>query len=351
MEAHSPFFSSQIYPFFHQFLVNLGTTEKAGLNSQQILAEVFCLCRRAVTDPTPGENLTSRYIDELKQRCGNSRQAELILSLTWVVLMGQEHPSYPVSTFVQQLQPLIRHTYIFNKARQLAVNIRQHERHIQTDFLITPSNIPVMKVQIEGDPGTGNTYNETTWNIDKVETLAPNATTVISKHYHISGPITAAEEAALETATDEAAANRQQPAVTSSNVSRKKPKALVDIEVVREEILKWVSKVRPLLADAWKADFQSIWADILNMQEVKEKVYDPGKQKKTNFNQYLVGNILYYMFDQCGAWNEDDEYNASAVCVKLIGTTDHQLRKELSKEPSEEIKKHLYDYFTKKFQI
>lgn len=131
----------------------------------------------------------------------------------------------------------------------------------------------------------------------------------------------------------------------------KKAKELVDTEVVREEILTFVSKVRPLLDDAWKADYQKIWEDILNMREVKEKIYDPGKQKKTNFNQYLVGNILYFMFEDCGACCDDKEYNASEVCMKLIGTTEHQLRKELSKFPPEEIKNRLHDYFTTKLEF
>lgn len=351
MEALNPFSSSQIYPYLHQFLLDQKGSLPAGLNSQEVFAEVFRLCRQAATDQTPGENLASRYIDELRSRTGNSRYAELILCLAWVVLTVQEHPYYTVSTFAQRLQPLIRHASIYSKARQLAVTIRQHERHIQTDFLATPSDLPVMKVQIEGDPGTGNTFSETTYNIEKVETLAPNATTVVNKHYHISGPITPAEEAALEVATGDAEADGQQPVATASNASRRKPKALVDTEVVREEILTFVSKVRPLLDEAWKADYQNFWDDILNMQEVKEKIYDPGKQKHTNFNQYLVGNILYFMFEDCGACSDDKEYNASEVCMKLIGTTEHQLRKELSKFPPEEIKKRLHDYFTKKFQL
>jgi hypothetical protein len=206
-----------------------------------------------------------------------------------------------------------------------------------------------MKVQIDGDPGTGNTFKETTYNIQNVETLAPNATTVVNKHYHINGPISAAEEAALEAAGKRAETDGQEPAATAP--SRKKAKELVDTEVVREEILTFVSKVRPLLDDAWKADYPKIWEDILNMQEVKEKIYAPGKQKNTNFNQYLVGNILYFMFEDCGACSDDKEYNASEVCMKLIGTTEHQLRKELSKFPPEEIKNRLHDYFTKKFQL
>ena len=351
MEALNPLFSSQIYPYLHQFLLEIRGGQKAGLSSDGLFALVFNVCRRAATDPTPGENLASRYVEEIKQRCGSSREAELVLCLAWVVLMVQERPSYAAAAFTQQLQPLIRHASIYNKVRQLAVTIRKHERHIQTDFFVTPTVIPVMKVQIDGDSGTGNSFTENTYNIDKVETLAPNATTVVNKHYHISGPISAAEEAVLEAAANEAEADGPQPAATASNVSRRKAKTLVDTDVLREEILTWVSKVRPLLVDAWKAEYQNIWNDILNMQEVKEKVYDPGKQKNTNFNQYLVGNILYFMFEDCGAWSEDKEYNASEVCMKLIGTTEHQLRKELAKFPPEEIKNRLHDYFTKKFEI
>ena len=308
MEAINPLFSSKIYPYLHQFLLEIGSGQKAGLRSDNLFALAFNLCRRATTDPIPGENLASRYVEELKQRCGSSREAELVLCLAWVVLMVQERPSYAAVTFTQQLQPFIRHASIYSKARQLAVTIRQHERHIQTDFLVTPSDIPAMKVWIDGCSGRGNSYTENSYNIDKVEPFAPNA-------------------------------------------SRRKAKALVDTEVVREEILIWVSKVRPLLVDAWKAEYQNIWNDILNMQEVKEKVYNPGKQKNTNFNQYLVGNILYFMFEDCGAWSEDKDYNASEVCMKLIGTTEHQLRKELAKFPPEEIKNRLHDYFTKKFQL
>ena len=304
-----------------------------------------------MTDQTPGENLSKRYIDDLEQRSGNRRQTELALCLAWVVLTVQEHPSYTASRFTQCLQPLIKHSSFFSKARQLAVTIRHHERHIQTDFLTTNPTYPNMKVEIEGNPGTGNSYTDIHDN--HIETLAPNAQTVITKHYHISGPISAAEEAALDAAAERAEAasssTGSEPAATAP--CRKKAKELIDTEAIREEILTFVSKVRPLLDDAWKADFQSIWSDILNMQEVKEKIYDPGKQKNTNFNQYLVGNILYFMFEDCGACSDDKEYNASEVCMRLIGTTEHQLRKELSKFPPEEIKNRLHKYFTKKFEI
>ena len=351
MEAPNPLTSSQIYPYLHQFLLDFGGSSTAAPNSHEVFAEIFSLCLRTSSDTTPGENLTSRYIDELKLRTGNSRLAELILCLSWVVLTVQEHPSYTVKTFTQRLQPLIRHSAYYSKARQLAQTIRQRERHIQTEFLTHEEQYPDMKVQIDGDPRTGNTYNENTYNINKVETLAPNATTVVTKHYHFGDGVSSSKLQGVSDNELEALAETGEAEDLKPATSRKKAKEFVDTEVVREEILTWVSKVRPLLDDAWKTDFPKIWDDILNMQEVKDKIYDPGKQKYTNFNQYLVGNILYFMFEDCGAWNENDDYNASAVCIKLIGTTEHQLRKELAKYPPEDIKNRLYKYFTTKFQL
>ena len=365
MEVQNPLFSSQIYPYLHQFLLDQKGYLPQGLKSQEVLAEVFVLCRKAVTDLTPGEKLDSRYIEELLSRTGCSRYAELILCLGWVVLSVQEHPSYSISTFIRELQPLIRHASIFSKARQLAITIRQRERHIQTDFLISPNPLSYMKIEIEGNPGTGNSYTDIHDN--HIETLAPNAHTVIHKHYHFSGdtasskfldePSGRAERNVSSDMSDEAlealagdTANAPLSANTDLSTLNSKL-ANIDIEPIRQEILVFVSKVRPLLDDAWKADYQKIWEDILNMQEVKEKIYDPGKQKKTNFNQYLVGNILYFMFEDCGACSDDKEYNASEVCMKLIGTTEHQLRKELSKNPPDAIKDRLRDYFTKKFEI
>lgn len=351
MEAQNPLSSSQIYPYIHQFLLDLGASVPAGLNSQVLFSEVFSICRRAVTDQTPGENLSKRYIDDLEQRSGNRRQTELALCLAWVVLAIQEHPSYAAGTFTKKLQPLIKHSSFFSKARQLAVTIRHHERHIQTDFLTTNPAYPDMKVEIEGNPGQGNSYTDIHDN--HIETLAPNAQTVINKHYHFEGVPSSKLQGSSDEALEALAGDTENaPLATDS-----KPSSLnsilsnIDIEPIRQEILVFVSKVRPLLDDAWKADFQTIWNDILNMQEVKEKIYNPGKQKNTNFNQYLVGNILYFMFEDCGACSDDKEYNASEVCMRLIGTTEHQLRKELAKNPPEEIKNRLHKYFTTKFQL
>lgn len=345
MEVWNPIISTVLYPYLHRFLLKSRGGSSAVSNSNDVFTEVFNLCRRAASDPTPGENLKTRYIDELKMRIPSSREAELIICLSWVVLSVQEQPSYAISIFTSRLQPLIRHYSLYNQARQLAITIRKNERHLKTDFFVTQTPHPNMKIEIEGNPGSGNTF------IEHVENLNPAATTVITKHYHFGDGVSRSKlqessDEELEALAEGTSTIEPESSTPKASQRRKKAKQLVDTEVVREEILTWVSKVRPLLDDAWKAKFPKIWEDILEMQEVKDKVYDWGHQKKTNFNQYLLGNILYFIFEDCGAWSEDKEYNASEVCRYLIGTTEHQLRKELGQYPPEDVKKRLHNYFT-----
>ena len=52
----------------------------------------------------------------------------------------------------------------------------------------------------------------------------------------------------------------------------------INPDVVRPEIIKYVSRVLPLLHDAPKGYFIKMWNDILDLPAVKDKVYNPGQQ-------------------------------------------------------------------------
>ena len=326
VEVVNPLASSPIYPYIHQFILDLNGNRSETYNSRDVFAEVFSLCRRVATDSALGENVLSQYVYELRNRIGNKRQVELILCLTWVVLTVQEHPSYTVSAFTRQIKAHIRYCSLFAKAFQLAVTVRQHERHIKTDFLVTENSKVNMKIEIKGNPGTGNTF------IENVENLNPNATTVITKHYHISSPISSTAEATIDALAEQ------------HDEQKKKKEVTVDTTPIKNEILTWVSKIRPFLCDDWKANYMKMWDEILELQEVKENLYKPGKQQGTNFNRYLVCNIIYYL-DSCGAYSED--YNASAMTKALVNDKESSLRKQLGKAPSDEIVKRLRKYFLK----
>ena len=82
-----------------------------------------------------------------------------------------------------------------------------------------------------------------------------------------------------------------------------------------------------------------LWNAILDIPEVEEQVYKPGKQQNTEFNRNLVGNIIYYL-----ATRKEDkkrvfkELNATLYAEKLEANPEHSVRLAMGKLPSDEIK-------------
>lgn len=166
-----------------------------------------------------------------------------------------------------------------------------------------------MNIKIEGNPGTGNTFQEI--NIGTVQNFNPNATTVINYN----------------------------------NSSTREKKVLQedggDITPVRSEILNYVSCIRPYLADEWKSRYMKLWEGILDLDIIASQVYKRGKQQGTNFNRNLVGNIIHYL-DSKNFYK--GAYNANEMTRAMEGDADHPVRGALLKEPDSEIRKALDKY-------
>lgn len=162
-----------------------------------------------------------------------------------------------------------------------------------------------MKIEITGDPGTGNTFQE--YNIQHVDNFNPKATTVVNNYYD---------------------GNKQAAQVATNKVTDKK-----DTEPVRTEILDYVRKIKPCLADDWKNKYDKLWNDILSLSAVVNDVYKPGKQQNTNFNRNLVAHLIYYI----GQQGVVPDYHASHLAVLLEGDRDHPVRSALGKAPGDEI--------------
>ena len=110
-------------------------------------------------------------------------------------------------------------------------------------------------------------------------------------------------------------------------------------KIVRPEILKYVSRVLPLLHDQAKGYFMRLWDDILSLPEVESKVYDPGNQKGTFFNRDLVANILYHLrVHKIYKVVYRDDYNGAAICEALEGDRDHSVKHALREEPPQNIR-------------
>lgn len=180
-----------------------------------------------------------------------------------------------------------------------------------------------MKLEKDFNPGQNNTYNEYNINIGTVQNFNPNATTVYNTYYGTS-PM-----------QPENAEGESKPAGNLFD-RLKEPEENTDITHIRTEILNYVSRVRFFLDDKWKQGYERLWKEILDMQEVEEKIYHIGKQQGTNFNRDLVGNIIYHLSGK-GIFKQP--YNAAEFKRHLEpdAEDDHSIRKALRKEPDEMI--------------
>lgn len=168
-----------------------------------------------------------------------------------------------------------------------------------------------MDINIKGNPGTGNTFQEI--HIGTVQNYVPNATTVINNNY----------------------GDKQKPAASVDNAMEEAEK-----EQRKAEIMDYVVHLKPFVSKEWKNRYETLWHSILAIPEVEAIVYDPGKQKNTTFNRNLIANIIYIMCKERILTTD----NAATLAQALEGDKDHSVRAQLHTEPDEKILvKHVKD--------
>ena len=161
-----------------------------------------------------------------------------------------------------------------------------------------------MDINIKGNPGTGNTFQEV--HIGTVQNYNPNATTVINYNY---GDKPKAMSSPDNNMTDD------------------------EREHLKSEIMTYLSRIKQYVANEWRNRYETTWRSVLDIPEVKSIVFSPGKQKDTLFNRNLVANIIYIM---CNAGFYTDT-NATTLTIALEGNNEHSVRGQLAKEPADEL--------------
>ena len=163
-----------------------------------------------------------------------------------------------------------------------------------------------MDIKIEGNPGTGNTFQEI--KIGKVENYNPAATMVINHYY-------------------------------DSHVKpQDESKASVNKEYVRQEILQYVEKTRQYVAFAWQNQYMALWVDILELPEVQAVVYTPGQKSDKCFNHKEVAHILCYLGKYAnGGIGIFRTFVASHIAACFGDGKANTIRPELGFRPSKEI--------------
>lgn len=164
-----------------------------------------------------------------------------------------------------------------------------------------------MEIKIEGNPGTGNTFQEV--KIGTVQNYNPNATTVINNNYG------------------------------SYPKSKENPLGETDHSAIRQEIINYVSKTLKLVEKKWQDGYMDLWNDILDLDVVAAEVYDRGRQHDTTFNRNFVANIIHFLGNFRGnKTGMFGAYSATPIVNELEGRTACSTRTELGSNPSKEIR-------------
>lgn len=113
---------------------------------------------------------------------------------------------------------------------------------------------------------------------------------------------------------------------------------------LRKQIMMFVSclHAQKFVATEWISRYMDLWDKILDLPEVAELVYNPGKQQGATYNRNLVANIIYYLGNQTQKERQVYiNYNATQYVIKLGLGAKHPVRGALGNLPPVEIKRSL----------
>jgi hypothetical protein len=165
-----------------------------------------------------------------------------------------------------------------------------------------------MSIDKEAVPDGSNIFHQE-FHIGHVENLNPAATTVVNNYYY---------------------GTRAKPQNESLDPTDRKS--------IREEILHYVERTIPHVDYSWKDKYMALWADILDLTEVSNVIYDKGRQEGSRFNWKEVCHILCYLGRYAnGGLGIFQKYVALYIANSLDEGKAHTIRPELGFRPSKEI--------------
>lgn len=194
-----------------------------------------------------------------------------------------------------------------------------------------------MDIKIEGNPGTGNTFQEI--HIGSVGTY--NNAAVINNYYGTNGE-QYREKKKQEGTENDTPDNPDHSIPDNRRLDRREEsEEEINCSRIRAEILDYVSRVRPLVRLDKRDRYMQMWEGILELDAVRPFVYKTGKQKRTSFNRKLIANILHHL-DTRHIYKAP--YKASDLALALEDDYEMSVRGELGKYPSEYVCAEIDDY-------
>ena len=115
----------------------------------------------------------------------------------------------------------------------------------------------------------------------------------------------------------------------------------------KERIINYVDRLEPMVKKEFRDNYYELWNGILDLKEVKESVYDKGKQQGTTFNRNLVAQIIHQIKDKVYVATANTVQMAE--CLEPEKGADHPVRQKLGEVPCKTIKKSVDKYMKTRF--
>ena len=115
----------------------------------------------------------------------------------------------------------------------------------------------------------------------------------------------------------------------------------------KEKIISYVNRLEPMVKKEFRDNYYELWNGILELKEVKESVYDKGKQQGTTFNRNLVAQIIRQIKDNVYVTTANAVQMAE--CLEPGKGANHPVRQKLGEVPCKMIKKSVDEYMKTHF--
>ena len=105
----------------------------------------------------------------------------------------------------------------------------------------------------------------------------------------------------------------------------------------RQAIMDYVGRLRPLVVAAMQDTYEALWQQVLDLPEVRQRVYNRGRQQGTTFNRDLVAQIVHVMGTR--VYVPTARAAQMAECLEPAKGRDHPVRQRLGENPEAAVKK------------
>ena len=123
----------------------------------------------------------------------------------------------------------------------------------------------------------------------------------------------------------------------SANMGEERNEEVAPVLGTKNSIMEYVNRLKPLVKEDFKKEYDEFWMQILDIEEVKQQVYNKGKQQNTTFNRNLVARIIHQIGDKVYLVGINDQQYAEYL--EPGKGKNHSVRQQLCLMPETPIKK------------